>query len=82
MTRYPRPIPDGRALVDRLAAAADFDAVRLTTAGLVFAQGVRVRTQYGAAQLWGWDAESTAWLNRPPGFRVTGLGDLRSQSEA
>ncbi|OLT00101.1 hypothetical protein BJF90_07370 [Pseudonocardia sp. CNS-004] len=79
---YPRPMPDGRVLVDWLAAAADIDAVRLTPAGLVFAQSVRVRTPYGVAQLRGWDAESTAWLNRPPGFRVTGLGDLRSQSEA
>ena len=72
--RYPRPMPDGRTLVDWLAAAADLDAVRLTAAGLVFAQSVRVRTPHGIAQLKGWDAESTAWLNRPPGLRVTGRG--------
>ncbi|MGH3587618.1 MAG: hypothetical protein ACRDQ0_14980 [Pseudonocardia sp.] len=75
--RYPRPMPDGRALVDWVAAAVDFDAVRLTAAGLVFAQSVRVRTRYGVAQLQGWDAESTAWLNRPPGLRVAGLEGLR-----
>jgi hypothetical protein len=75
--RYPRPMPDGRVLVDWLAAAADLDAVRLTAAGLVFAQNVRVRTRYGVAQLRGWDAESTVWLNRPPALRVAGLGDLR-----
>jgi hypothetical protein len=75
--RYPRPMPDGRVLVDWLAAAADLDAVRLTAAGLVFAQSVRVRTKYGVAQLRGWDAESTAWLNRPPGLRVADLEDLR-----
>ncbi|GAA0926839.1 hypothetical protein [Pseudonocardia zijingensis] len=68
--RYPRPMANGRALVDWLAAAADLDAVRLTAAGLVFAQGVRMQTTHGMAQLRGWDAESTAWLNRPPGLRI------------
>jgi hypothetical protein len=75
--RYPRPMPDGRALVDWLAVAADLDAVRLTAAGLVFAQSVRVRTPYGVAQLRGWDAESTAWLNRPPGLRIARRDDLQ-----
>lgn len=75
--RYPRPVPDGRALVDWLAAAADLDAVRLTAAGLVFAQSVRLRTPHGTAQLRGWDAESTAWLNRPPGLRIEGPEDSR-----
>jgi hypothetical protein len=70
--RYPRPMANGRALVDWLAAAADLDAVRLTAAGLVFAQGVRMQTPHGMAQLRGWDAESTAWLNRPPGLLVAG----------
>jgi hypothetical protein len=68
--RYPRPMPDGRALVDWLTAAGDLDAVRLTVAGLVFAQCVRVPTPYGVAQLRGWDAESTAWLNRPSSLRI------------
>jgi hypothetical protein len=70
-TTYPRPMPDGRALVDWISAARDLDAVRLTAAGLVFAQNVRVPTPYGVAQLRGWDAESTAWLNRPPGLRIS-----------
>jgi hypothetical protein len=69
--RYPRPMPDGRALVDWISAASDLDAVRLTAAGLVFAHNVRVPTPYGVAQLRGWDAESTAWLNRPPGLRIS-----------
>jgi hypothetical protein len=69
--RYPRPMPDGRALVDWISAAADLDAVRLTAAGLVLAHNVRVPTPYGVAQLRGWDAESTAWLNRPPGLRIS-----------
>jgi len=71
VTRYPRPMPDGRALVDWISAAADVDAVRVTAAGLVFAHNVRVPTPYGVAQLRGWDAESTAWVNRPPGFRIS-----------
>jgi hypothetical protein len=71
VTRYPRPMPDGRALVDWIAAGTDLDAVRLTAAGLVFAHNVRVPTPYGVAQLRGWDAESTAWLNRPPGLRIS-----------
>jgi hypothetical protein len=75
--RYPRPMPDGRALVDWLAAAADLDAVRLTAAGLVFVQNVRVSTPYGVAQLRGWDAESTAWLNRPPALRIAQPADLQ-----
>jgi hypothetical protein len=70
-------MPDGRALVDWLAAAADLDAVRLTAAGLVFAQNVRVPTRYGLAQLRGWDAESTAWLNRPSALRIAQPGDLQ-----
>ena len=75
--RYPRPVPDGRALVDWIAAAADLDAVRLTAAGLVFAQNVRVPTRYGVAQMRGWDAESTAWLNRPPALRIAQPPDLQ-----
>jgi len=71
--RYPRPMPDGRALVDWLAAAADIDAVRLTAAGLAFAEHVRMPTPHGVAQLRGWDAESTAWLNRPPALRISRL---------
>jgi hypothetical protein len=69
--RYPRPMPDGRALVDWVSAARDLDAVRLTAGGLVFAQNVRVPTPYGVAQLRGWDAESAAWLNRPPRLRIS-----------
>jgi hypothetical protein len=49
--RYPRLMSDGRVLVDWLAAAAHIDAVRLTAAGLVFAQNVRVPTPYGVAEL-------------------------------
>ena len=75
--RYPRPMPDGRALVDWLAAAADLDAVHLTAAGVAFAQNVRVSTPYGMAQLRGWDAESTAWLNRPPALRIAPPTDLQ-----
>ncbi|GAA1200062.1 hypothetical protein GCM10009608_38970 [Pseudonocardia alaniniphila] len=70
-TSYPRPMLDGRVLVDWSAAATDLDAVRLTAAGLVFAHNVRVPTPHGVAQLRGWDAESTAWLNRPPGLRIS-----------
>jgi hypothetical protein len=69
--RYPRSMSDGRALVDWLAAATDIDAVRLTAAGLVFAQNVRMSTPHGVAQLRGWDAESTAWLTRPPALRIS-----------
>jgi hypothetical protein len=49
--RYPRLMSDGRVLVDWLAAAAHIDAVRLTAAGLVFAQNVRVPTPYDVAEL-------------------------------
>jgi hypothetical protein len=74
VTRYPRPMPDGRVLVDWSAAATDLDAIRLTATGLVFAHDVRVSTPYGVARLRGWDAESTAWLNRPPGLRISPPG--------
>jgi hypothetical protein len=47
---------------DWRAVSREFDAVHLTAAGLVTAQGVATPLDGGVALLWGWDAESTAWL--------------------
>jgi hypothetical protein len=44
---------------------SEFDGLHLTTAGLVTAQGVPIRCGEDVSMLWGWDAESTAWLTWP-----------------
>ncbi len=49
--------PDWQALARR------FDGVHLSVAGLLAVQGVPIADKDGVAMLWGWDAESTAWLN-------------------
>ena len=67
--RFPGPSRalrrSGPALVepDWSSVACTFDAVHLTTAGLVTAQGVPVTIGQDVSMLWGWDAESTAWLS-------------------
>jgi hypothetical protein len=64
--RYPRPLDDGRALVMWTEVARDFDAVHLSTHGLVTTHHVGFTTRHGHAVLRGWDAECTAWLHQPP----------------
>ncbi|WP_147201005.1 hypothetical protein [Pseudonocardia asaccharolytica] len=67
--RYPDSRRDNvRVYWERVAE--DYDAVRLTTRGLVHTHGVRVETPRGVFQMDGWDSESTAWLRKPPGTRV------------
>jgi hypothetical protein len=50
----------------------DFDAVHLTTRGLLRNQGRTVETSHGPAVLLGWDAESTGWFR----WRVTSAVSL------
>ena len=45
------------------AVAHRLDGVHLSVAGLIAAQGVPVAGTDGLRMLWGWDTESTAWLN-------------------
>lgn len=71
VTAYPREIGNDQAAVDWPRAASDYVAVRLTAAGLALAQHYRVATPAGAAQLTGWDAESTAWLRLPCNARLS-----------
>lgn len=68
---YPREPENGLLSVDWPRVSSDYAAVRLTAAGLAVAQNYRVTTPDGVAQLAGWDAESTAWLNLPRDAHLT-----------
>lgn len=67
VTRYPLR-RDGVVHVNWQAVRTDWHGVRVTAKGLVTAQDIPVDTPEGPARLCSWDAESTAWLRRPPGL--------------
>lgn len=71
VTQYPvRSKLHNRVTVNWRQAAHEFDAVHLTTHGLVTTQDVPIETPYGGTVLRGWDSECTAWLRTPPRWSV------------
>jgi hypothetical protein len=66
---FPGEVVDGFLHPDWSTVREHLDGVHLTVEGLVRAQAVETGCPGGApTRLWGWDAESTAWLRWPARF--------------
>ncbi|GAB3298296.1 hypothetical protein GCM10027563_41540 [Parasphingorhabdus pacifica] len=67
---FPARTSDSRINVYWKRVAEAFDAVHLTTKGVLYAAGVSTTVHRLPSMLIGWEAESTAWLREPPNVFV------------